>query len=230
MNWASVGELSDPLHPPTAITALPVASSSSAADWSPTTAAAHFDVVAFSFAVRAALVVTVPPVAPVPEPAPVVGRVPLKSVPLGRLPSIAAPFFIPEGMEPLPPGVPLLLVCAAVGPTLGIEPVCALAAVATPKAPMPSNAETRPSVTALRAASRNGTNRAITESTVAASTIQRSSGYHEDVRLSSTNDQPPAATTIAASPTRPTTVERSRHRAAPPTATSAASDGASATV
>src|SRR6266571_8253415 len=60
LNCASVGAGSEPLQPPIAMTALPLASSSEAALWSPTVAAAQ-RVVAFLSRAASAEFVDVPP-------------------------------------------------------------------------------------------------------------------------------------------------------------------------
>ena len=55
LNWARVGASSVPLKPPMAMTDLPVASSSEAADWEPLVAAAQVVVVFASKAVSSLL-------------------------------------------------------------------------------------------------------------------------------------------------------------------------------
>src|SRR4051794_7389278 len=109
-----------------AITALPLASCSGAADCEPTVAAAQRVVVAASSAVRA-LLVDVPPAFPgIPEaaaePVPDVG-------PEGTDPAVD------EGGPPKPPreGRPLLPKSppAPAGPDAGVLPVCACEAVLT---------------------------------------------------------------------------------------------------
>src|SRR5690242_14006740 len=75
LNWARVGASSEPLKPPTAITALPVASWIGAADIEPVVAAAQRLPVACSRAVRElptdAVAAPGPPPIPLPIPLPV---------------------------------------------------------------------------------------------------------------------------------------------------------------
>src|SRR5256885_9160954 len=105
LNCASVGAGSEPLQPPIAMTALPLASSSEAALWSPTVAAAQRVVAFLSSAVSSELVDVPPPCTAGVEP-------------LGAVPP-------PNPPRPDPPPD----ADATAGPADAMLPVCAAAAV-----------------------------------------------------------------------------------------------------
>src|SRR5437764_2945977 len=102
LNCDSVGAGSEPLQPPIAITAFPLASSSAAALWSPTVAAAQRVVAFFSRAASAEFVEVPPPC--MAGAAPLPGGVPRDTVPPPKLrppkpPDHEAPAGAADGLQ-----------------------------------------------------------------------------------------------------------------------------------
>ena len=218
--------LSEPPQPPVDITAVPLASSSDAADCEVDTAADHVPSVAVSRAVsslfggdaHAAAAHALRPVAVggrLRRAARVSGRGSVRSA--GRSPDGAPP--------PGPPPIALL-----VAPTLGMLPVWATDAVATAYAPVPSRPVTRAATTPTRASLRVPTSSPATAATARPATTQRIHVNDSVEPASSTKLQPAVAATISASVPRATSDARRVHSAHAPIPISAAIPGASATV
>src|SRR5882757_8329868 len=235
-NWARVGAGSEPLHPPIAMTALPLVRMSVAALWSPTVAAAHRVVVFSSRLVSAEFAVASPPCAPPPE-----GGAPWGSVlpdplggappdPLGGVPPVPPPK-PPRAppKPPVPPRPPPKPVVDA-GPAEAVLPACGVAAVFSAYADEAPVTTTSPAAAAATATRRSGTSRAITAATVRTSSVGRGHAFQSGERPSSSTLQKPVAATAAASTTRAATVERCCHNVTAPMPTSAAIAGASLTV
>src|SRR6266498_58714 len=193
LNCASVGAGSEPLQPPIAMTALPLANSSDAALWSPTVAAAQRVVAFLSKAASAEF-------ADVPPPPCIAGVEPLGAV---------QP---PNPPRPKPPAD----VEATAGPADAMLPVCAVVAVFKAYAIDAPVTTTRPALATAMAARRVGTRSATAPPRATTSSNGRSHGFQSGERASSWKLHRPVTATPAASATRAAISSRRRQSTTAP--------------
>src|SRR5690349_21703881 len=144
-NCASVGDGSPPLKPRMDMTLLPLPSWSGAALIEPFVAAAHVneEPLDFSRATSDELAVWPPPAPPLPEPLGGAPR-PKPRAPWGGVPPPGKP----------PPSPPRDAVATPAGPDAGVDPACAVAAVASVQAPVPARRATATSAAVMPLAAR----------------------------------------------------------------------------